>query len=106
MQLLQADIVVMVRVIPSFFRLVQAKVLNLCGPLSPFSGMHAQVLNRVVNEMRESLESSTDDSVDDMKPFKGMLGPLKEVLGHTPRQASAGSCAASQNRVSRMHRVR
>ena len=68
--------------------------------------MHAQVLNRVVNEMRESLESSADDSVDDMSPFKGMLGPLKEVLGHTPRQASAGSCAASQNRVSRMHRVR
>lgn len=45
--------------------------------------MHAQVLNRVVNEMRESLESSADESVDDM-------GPLKEVLGHTPRQASVG----------------
>ena len=39
--------------------------------------MHAQVLNRVVNEMRES-SGSMDDN--------GMPGPLKEVLGHTPRQ--------------------
>jgi acid phosphatase family membrane protein YuiD len=40
--------------------------------------MHAQVLNRVVNEMRES-EADVPGSMDD-------VGPLKEVLGHTPRQ--------------------
>ena len=41
--------------------------------------MHAQVLNRVVSEMRESSGSMEDN---------GMPGPLKEVLGHTPRQVS------------------
>ncbi|GAX80886.1 hypothetical protein CEUSTIGMA_g8321.t1 [Chlamydomonas eustigma] len=42
------------------------------------AGLHAQVLNKVVNEMRDSTESMED------------LGPLKEVLGHTPRQVLCG----------------
>ena len=46
--------------------------------------MHAQVLNRVVFEMKES--SDELDSIDEAVGGR----PLKEVLGHTPRQASVG----------------
>ena len=47
--------------------------------------MHAQVLNRVVSEMKEAAEDpSSYDSIDEK--MGGV--PLKEVLGHTPRQAS------------------
>lgn len=48
------------------------------------AGMHAQVLNQVVSEMKEAAEDpSSYDSIDEKM---GGL-PLKEVLGHTPRQA-------------------
>jgi len=47
--------------------------------------MHATVLNKVVSEMKESSgDPSSYDSIDEYMGGR----PLKEVLGHTPRQAS------------------
>lgn len=57
-------------------------------------GMHATVLNKVVSEMKEAAEDpSSYDSID---AYMGGR-PLKEVLGHTPRQAS-GCCKGSVGR--------
>ena len=51
--------------------------------------MHATVLNKVVSEMKESSgDPSSYDSIDEYMGGR----PLKEVLGHTPRQASVAVC--------------
>ncbi len=70
-------------------------MLSLCFPVlrlmnsARVAGMHAQVLNRVVSELRESAARAEELGLSDASDSVAETGPLKEVLGHTPRQASA-----------------
>ena len=55
------------------------------------AGKHAQVLNRVVIEIKERVNGNGDQSRSSLDEVVQPGVKLKEVLGHTPRQVGAGA---------------